>query len=67
LPLGDPVAVTANEGTEEGVGVLQIIRQVVKPQGNVTQFAVLVLAQILGHKLLPGAAALSVGLSYKDF
>ena len=25
------------------------------------------LAQILGHKLLPGAAALSVGQSYKDF
>src|SRR5215510_11228419 len=25
------------------------------------------LAQILGHKLLPGAAALSVGQNYKDF
>ena len=25
------------------------------------------LAEILGHKLLPGAAALSVGQSYKDF
>jgi Telomere resolvase len=25
------------------------------------------LAQILGHRLLPGAAALSVGQSYKDF
>jgi Telomere resolvase len=25
------------------------------------------IAEILGHKLLPGAAALSVGQSYKDF
>jgi len=25
------------------------------------------LAQILGHKLLPGAAGLSIGKSYKDF
>jgi len=25
------------------------------------------LAQILGHKLLPGAAGLSIGQSYKDF
>jgi hypothetical protein len=25
------------------------------------------IADILGHKLLPGAAALSVGQSYKDF
>ena len=25
------------------------------------------LAEILGHKLLPGSAALSVGQSYKDF
>jgi len=27
----------------------------------------IVMAEILGHKLLPGAAALSVGQSYKDF
>jgi hypothetical protein len=25
------------------------------------------IAEILGHKLLPGATALSVGQSYKDF
>jgi hypothetical protein len=25
------------------------------------------MAEILGHKLLPGVAALSVGQSYKDF
>jgi len=33
--------------------------------GNMTDD--IFLAEILGHKLLPGAAALSVGQSYKDF
>ena len=38
--------------------------QLFKPK-NMTED--IFLAQILGHKLLPGAAALSVGQSYKDF
>jgi telomere resolvase len=38
--------------------------QLFKPK-NMTED--IFLAQILGHKLLPGAAALSVGQSYKEF
>jgi len=38
--------------------------QLFKPK-NMTED--IFLAQILGHKLLPGDAALSVGQSYKDF